>query len=126
MSIGFTPDKSQKDSQWEKYARIEEFYQQYMKLLNKYSPQITFIQEQLENVRKEREELLKSKVPSIREALNGLTIKEEYKDEWIEQYIKDTKKSLQISENLLNSFYVATAEEYRKKLEDIWTNETGG
>lgn len=126
MPIGFPPDKSQKDSQVQKYGRIGDFYRQYMELLNEYSPQIKFIQEQLENVRKEREELLKSKVPSIRKALNGLPIKEEYKVEWIEQYIKATEKSLEISENLLNSFYVATAEEYRKKLEDIWTNETGG
>ena len=94
------------------------YYQQYAEILKKYEDQVNFIWGKLEDLRKEREDFMTRRIPEIRASLEKQQIDPKYREEWIDILVHDTTRSLTISENLLKAFYVDTAKELRKEINE--------
>lgn len=100
--------------------RLKTFYEEYAKILEKYSSKIQLVKEQLDSLRKERAELLTVKIPEMRKKLEEKGIEKKYIDEWLNQFEHDTTQSIRMSENLLNTYFIAEPKEFRKEIENIY------
>ena len=94
------------------------YYQQYAEILKKYEDQVRFIWEKLESIREERVTFMSETIPEIKKTLEAQQISKEYADEWMASLTRDMNRSLNISEELLNDFYVAKADELRKEIHE--------
>ena len=94
------------------------YYQQYAEILKKYEDQVRFIWEKLESIREERVTFMSETIPEIKKTLEEQQISKEHAEEWMDSLTRDMNRSLNISEKLLNDFYVATADELRKEIHE--------
>ena len=94
------------------------YYQQYAEILKKYEDQVRFIWEKLKSIREERVTFMSETIPEIRKTLEEQQISKEHAEEWMNSLTRDMNRSLNISEKLLNDFYVATADELRKEIHE--------
>lgn len=92
------------------------YYEQYAQILKKYESQIQFIYTKLEEIRNERTVFISEKIPEIRRKLEEQQISEAHIHDWLDALVQDTMRSLSISENMLNAFYVNKLHEFRKEL----------
>lgn len=99
---------------------LKTFYEEYAKILEKYSSKIQFVKDQLVSLREERAELLTVKIPEMRKKLEDSNIKKEYIDEWLCQFEHDTTQSIRMSENLLNTYFIAEPKEFREEIKNIY------
>ncbi len=95
---------------------IEEQEKHYMELLEKYQPQIDFINSLLKEVRTEREQFMEEIVPEVRKKLREEDIDKEMAEEWISEFIDNTQKSFRMSESVIEHFVVKNVEEFDKEM----------
>ena len=98
--------------------RITEYYALYMKLCSKYHDDIAYIYDKLKEVEEERTAFYKEKLPEIINELRNQGVEESVILEWTKKLESDTTRSLNISQELLSSFYVKKLDEFRKTLEN--------
>ena len=100
------------------YDKITDYCRYYMGLCHEYKNDIEYIYNKLETLRRERLEFIEVKIPEIKEKLRQQHISEDSINDWANKIFDDTMRSLDISESLLNAFYVKKLDEFKKSLED--------
>ena len=91
----------------------------YMRLLKKYQDEIHNIEDMMLSVRKEREDFYTEKLPAIKSVLNEDMVDAQVQREWIEELIRNTEKSLSISESLIEHYITKNLEEFKHELNEI-------
>ena len=95
---------------------LEKYYRQYAEILKKYEKEICYISDKLEEIRKERVSFVEDKLPEIKQTLKKQVIDDKQIHDWTDQLFHDYMHSLDISEALLNSFYVKELAEFKVEL----------
>lgn len=98
---------------------LYEYEKHYMELVKKYGPEISRIEEMLEDLRSEQEQFYSKKLPEIISTLkkNG-GVDEEIQRKWIERLSNNMERSFSLSETLITDYATKKIDEFKKAVEE--------
>lgn len=109
-----------KEYQNQNAAVFMAYEKHYMELVRNYKNEISFINEMLVDIRKERTDFLTNVLPSIEKGLkNDSEISEEIREEWIVELRNNMEKSFQESERIIQHYITKNQDQFEKKMKEI-------
>lgn len=96
---------------------ITAYEENYMKILKRYANEISYIENMLKDLRKERADFYVNQLPLIRKELEKDDVSDENKKRWIEEVQANIERSFKISESLIEHYVTKNLEEFKRELQ---------
>ena len=93
------------------------YEENYMKILKRYSDEISYIENMLKDLRNERADFYVNQLPLIRKELEKDDVSDENKKRWIEEVQANIERSFKISESLIEHYVTKNLEEFKRELQ---------
>ncbi|MCM1529134.1 MAG: hypothetical protein NC093_03975 [Alistipes sp.] len=104
--------------QSEKFEKLIAYEELYMKLLRNYKTEIAEIQNMMLQLRQEREEFYRTKLPIIEQSIRADDVlSDTAKKNWIIELRTNVEKSFEISETLISHYVTSNLEEFKSKMQ---------
>lgn len=118
LFYSFTPVNPEYNNK--KLEQLSAYEEHYMKLLQKYKPEIEEIERMMENLRCERKNFYEKTLPQVEMALKKEEVSSiKAKQMWISEFVKNMEKSFEISDSLISHYITSNLEEFKEKMQSV-------
>ena len=98
---------------------LYEYEKHYLEMIRKYGEEIKFIQDLLQEYRKEYKTFYETTLPQVKKKLmEDVCIDEEMKRVWLNRFITNVERSFGLSETLINDYAIKNLDEFKKAVNE--------
>lgn len=97
---------------------LYEYEKHYMKLVEEYKDEISFIENMLSDYRQEQVKFFKEDIPAIHKKFQEEHVDENMEDIWLKRLADNMERSFSISEKLITNYSTKKIEEFKEAVNE--------